>query len=157
MTDTAPGPRHTTAVSRDVAASPDHVFAVLADGWLLPVWLVGAAHIRNADTDWPARGARVHHSIGAWPMLITDTTEVLDVDPPHTLVLHARMWPLGEAHVEMRMRPSSSGTAVTMIEGAARGPAWLLDNPLQRLWLRRRNLESLARLAAVAENREGQR
>ena len=148
-------PGKAVSVSHRVATSPQRVFDQLADGWLLPVWLVGAAHIRAVDATWPAVGSRVHHSVGMWPLLITDTTRVLSVDPPHELVLHARMWPVGEARVQLTMDADGDGTRVTMTEAAARGPARWVDNPLQRWWLKRRNIESLARLAAVAEKRPG--
>src|SRR5689334_15295332 len=135
-----------TVVSRHVDASPEHVFATVSDAWLIPVWLVGAAHIRDVDAEWPSVGAKLHHSVGAWTALITATTEITVIEPQRLLAFRARMWPVGEASVELRFEPDGSGCAVTMAERAARGPGLLLDNPLQRLWLRRRNIESLARL-----------
>ena len=77
----------------------------------------------------------------------------MEIEPPHRIVLRARMWPVGEAMVEMWFEPHESGCIVVMTERAARGPAWWVDNPVQRLLLRRRNVESLARLGAVAETR----
>jgi uncharacterized protein YndB with AHSA1/START domain len=150
-------PGKAVTVSRTVATTPQCVYDQLADGWLLPVWLVGAAHIRAVDTEWPAEGSCVHHSVGIWPLLVSDTTRVVTVDPPRDLVLQARMWPIGEARVHLRIDADGAGTRVTMAEAAARGPARWLDNPLQRWWLKRRNIESLARLAAVAERRPQQR
>lgn len=146
-------PSPPTVVTRHVATSPERVFAVVCDAWLIPVWLVGAAHIRDVDVEWPSVGARLHHSIGAWPLLISDSTEVVEIEPPRRIVLRARMWPAGEAMVEMRFEPHESGCTVVMTERAARGPAFWVDNPVQRLLLRHRNVESLARLAAVAEKR----
>jgi uncharacterized protein YndB with AHSA1/START domain len=146
-------PGRAVAVSHTVATAPQRVFDQLADGWLLPLWLVGAAHIRAVDPGWPAVGTRVHHSVGIWPVLISDTTSVVAVEPPRELVLHARIWPVGEARVGMTMREDGNGTCITMTEAAASGPAWWFENPLQRWWLKHRNAESLARLAAVAEKR----
>lgn len=146
-------PNSFTVVSRHVDAAPERVYGVVSDAWLIPVWLVGAAHIRDVDSEWPSVGAKLHHSIGAWPVLITDTTEIVEIDPPRLLAFHARMWPAGEAIVEMRFDPDDSGCTVTMAERPARGPGLWADNPLLRLWLRRRNIESLARLSAVAEKR----
>jgi uncharacterized protein YndB with AHSA1/START domain len=146
-------PGKAVAVSHIIATTPQRVFDQLADGWLLPLWLVGATHIRAVDSGWPAVGSRVHHSVGAWPVVVSDTTRVVAVHPPHDLVLHARLWPVGEARVQLTMDADGAGTRVTMTEAAARGPARWLDNPLQRWWLKRRNAESLARLAAVAEKR----
>lgn len=145
--------RTPTVVSSHVGVSAERVFTILSDAWLVPVWLVGAAHIRDVDAGWPAVGARLHHSIGAWPLLISDTTQVVAVDVPHRLRMHARMWPLGEALVELRMESRGAGSKIVMAEAPASGPALWLDNPLQRFYLRRRNIESLARLAALVENR----
>ena len=101
--------------SRPIAATPEQVWAVLADGWLYPLFVVGASRMRDVDDDWPAVGARLHHSVGTWPLLIDDTTEVLEVEPGRRLVLLARGWPAGEANVEFtleppRHRPSSPST-----------------------------------------------
>jgi uncharacterized protein YndB with AHSA1/START domain len=142
-----------TVVSRHVEAAPERVFDVVSDAWLIPVWLVGAAHIRDVDGEWPSVGAKLHHSIGAWPVLISDTTEIVEIDPPRLLAFRARMWPLGEANVRMQFEPDESGCSLTMAERPARGPGRWVDNPLLRFWLRRRNIESVARLASVAEKR----
>ena len=86
--------------------SAEDVFAVLADGWVYPVWVVGASRMRAVDDDWPEVGSRLHHSAGAWPLLIDDTSEVLAYDPPRAMVLQARGWPAGEARVEITVEPS---------------------------------------------------
>ena len=65
-----------STTSRTIAATPEQVWSVLADGWLYPLFVVGAARMRDVDETWPAVGARLHHSIGAWPLMIDDTTEV---------------------------------------------------------------------------------
>ena len=86
-----------TTVDRVVNAEPADVWAVLADGWLYALWVVGAARMREVDDSWPAVGARLHHSVGTWPMLVDDTTSVLEVEPGRRLKLRARAWPAGEA------------------------------------------------------------
>lgn len=55
-------------VSEMVSAKPGQVFAVLADGWLYPLWVVGASHMRQVDEGWPAVGTRIHHSVSPWPL-----------------------------------------------------------------------------------------
>jgi uncharacterized protein YndB with AHSA1/START domain len=142
-----------TAMERWIDAPPEDVFAVWADAWLLPTWLVGATHIRDVDDGWPKPETRVHHQVGAWPFTISDTTMVVTCEPPHRLVLQARAWPLGEARVELTAEARDGGTLVRMAEAPSYGTAKVLDNPLQRRLLAARNRESLARLAAVAENR----
>src|SRR5690606_23262165 len=47
-----------------VPAPPERVEAVLADGWTYSDWVVGTAHIRDVDSDWPAPGSRIHHKAG---------------------------------------------------------------------------------------------
>ena len=68
---------------------------MLADGWLYPLWVVGASRMREVDTTWPEVGSELHHSVGAWPLLVDDTTEVADAIPGRFLHLHARARPTG--------------------------------------------------------------
>ncbi len=80
---------------RLMKATPDEVWEVLADGWLYPLWVVGASRMREVDDEWPAPGARLHHSVGSWPLLIDDTTAVVECRPGALLELRARAWPGG--------------------------------------------------------------
>src|SRR5690606_33657899 len=64
-------------VRRFIAAEPKKVFDVLTDGWQYANWVVGAAHIRAVDREWPAVGARIHHKLGPWPVQMADVTRVL--------------------------------------------------------------------------------
>lgn len=137
-------------VSRLVHATPDQIFAVLADGWSYPLWVVGATHMRAVDPEWPAVGSRIHHSVGAWPVMLEDYTEVLDVDAGRRLELRARAWPSGEARVELDLQPVAGGTMVTMRENAMSGPGLLVPGILQDLGLYPRNVETLLRLSALA-------
>lgn len=139
-------------VRRTIHASVPEVFAVLADGWTYASWVVGASHIRAVDDTWPAVGARIHHSVGPWPCTIEDTTAVRVVDPPHTIELDARLWPVGAAvvRVELQATGPTSCTAV-MTERAVRGPGRLMPHALQAVLLTPRNRESLSRLADLAE------
>ena len=38
---------------RTMSCPPESVFAVLADGWLYPSWVVGASRMRDVDPAWP--------------------------------------------------------------------------------------------------------
>jgi uncharacterized protein YndB with AHSA1/START domain len=140
--------------TRLVHATPDQVWAVLADGWLFPLWVVGASRMREVDEHWPEPGARLHHSVGTWPVLIDDTTEVVDVTPGTTLVLRARAWPSGEAEVTLHLRPNGTGTEVVIEEDAQTGPATLVPQLLRDPPLHWRNVETLRRLAYLAERRQ---
>lgn len=142
-----------TSVSQHIAAPAEHVFETIADPWRLPLWVVGAVHIRAVDQGWPAEGTRVHHQVGAWPVTVSDSTIVLELDAPKRLVLQGRAWPFGEARIEMLVEPAGDGALVEMREAPTHGPQRALDNPLFRKVLAVRNRECLQRLAVLAEER----
>ena len=139
--------------ARETDAPPERVFDVLADGWLYASWVVGASRIRAVDADWPAHGSRLHHSVGVWPALINDSTEVQDVDRPHMLLLRARAWPSGEASVRFDIEPVGDGSRVTITEHIVAGPARFIPKPIEDGLLVWRNKETLRRLAYLAERR----
>lgn len=140
--------------TRVVNATPDQVWAVLSDGWLFPLWVVGASRMREVDDSWPHVGAQLHHSSGTWPMLIDDTTEVVESNPGTMLRLRARAWPAGEADVVIRLRAQGVATEVVIEENAVAGPAAMIPDVVEDPLLRWRNTESLRRLAYVTENRK---
>lgn len=143
-----------STTSRPVSATPQQVWEVLADGWLYPLFVVGASRMRDVDESWPAVGSRLHHSVGTWPLLIDDTTEVLEVEQGHRLLLLARAWPTGQAHVDISLRANGGGaTVVTITEDATAGPAVLVPKPLRDVQLQLRNTETLRRLAFLVEGR----
>lgn len=142
-----------TVNTRIVAATPDDVWKVLADGWLYPLWVVGATRMRDVDQNWPEKGSRIHHSVGVWPMMINDHTEVLDVMPGRSITLRARAWPGGEAKVDIRLSDVGAQTEVIIEEEVIAGPGVLVPEPLKGLTLKWRNVETLRRLAFVAEGR----
>lgn len=136
--------------SRRVAATPEAVFAVLANGWLFPVWVVGASRMRGVDASWPSVGARIHHSVGAWPALIDDYTALVEWDPPRRAVMRARLWPIGEAMVALDVEPTDNGCRVTITEKPSSGPFRMLRGPGEAA-IKMRNVETLHRLAYLAE------
>jgi len=131
------------------------VFAVLADGWSYSDWVVGTVHIRDVDKNWPQPGAKLHHKAGPWPLSLHDSSTVLEMTPDRRLRLNAGLWPFGEAVVDVSLEPVDGGaTRVTMAEDFERGPLRLLRNKINDLVLHRRNVESLRRLADIAERSE---
>jgi uncharacterized protein YndB with AHSA1/START domain len=141
-------------IARTVSIPPDPIFAVLADGWLYASWVVGASHVRSVDADWPAVGARIHHTVGPWPLVIRDQTEVLGSEPNSLLELHARMWPAGAARVRLTLLPhEGGGCEVRMTETIVEGPLRSLPQGAQDAILRPRNTESLSRLLDIARGR----
>jgi uncharacterized protein YndB with AHSA1/START domain len=145
--------RPRTEIRQRIDAPPDRVFGVLSDAWLLPVWVVGATHIRDVDDTWPKPGSMVHHQVGAWPLAISDVTAVVECSPPTRLVLQGRAWPFGEVYIELTVTPDGDGSVVTIGEAPSYGAARVADNPLQRWLLAQRNRESLQRLRSLVENR----
>jgi hypothetical protein len=135
------------------SCSPEAVFAVLADGWLYPTWVVGASRIRDVEASWPAEGAKIHHSFGVWPLLINDSTSILEWDPPHRAVLKARGWPVGSAKVVLEVEATPSGCRMTLQEDAIEGPGTLMPKPARDALIHVRNTETLRRLRYLAEGR----
>lgn len=143
------------SVTRTTRASRGAVWAVLADGWLYPLWVVGATRMRDVDGHWPEPGARLHHSAGVWPAVLDDTTEVLEAQREERLVLRARGWPAGEAEVVLTLADEGDGTRIDIHEDAVSGPGRLLPAVARRPLIHVRNRESLRRLVLLAEGRSG--
>ena len=136
-----------------MACSPSDVFAVLADGWLFPSWVVGASRMRDVDAAWPQAGAKLEHSFGVWPLLLNDETVVREWDPPRHMVMSPKGWPVGEALVTIDVKPRGDGCVVRIQEKAQKGPATLLPSAVLDIYLHARNTEALRRLSFIAEGR----
>lgn len=136
---------------REFNCPPEKVFEVLADGWLFPAWVVGASRMRAVDDDWPAVGSELHHSFGVWPALIDDSTTVLVWDPPHRMLMRPAGWPIGEAQVDIRVKPRGDGCVVRIDEYAVKGPGSFVPEPILDIPLHVRNIETLRRLCYLSE------
>jgi len=136
---------------RTMNCDPEDVFAVLADGWVFPTWVVGASRMRDVDESWPSEGSELHHSFGVWPAVIDDRTTVHEWEPPRRMVMRPAGWPLGEALVTIEVKARGDGCVVRMTEDAVRGPSTLVPKPILDALLRVRNVETLRRLAYIAE------
>ena len=140
-----------SVTSRHVDAAPERVWAVLADAGKYAHWVVGCRDVRAADPGFPAIGTSFHHTLALGPADLKDESEVLESDPPRRLVLHVQARPLGRGRVEIDLAPDAGGTQVTMREGPASLTARVIFNPLADAALHGRNVESLRRLAELAE------
>ena len=137
-----------------VDASPEAIFAVLADGRAYREWVVGARQIRDVDPDWPAPGARLHHAVGFGPVQVRDTTVVIERREPVLLVLTARARPFMEAHVELRLEPAGPNrTEIHMEERPVSSLARLAWRPVFDALTHVRNDECLRRLKRLVEGR----
>jgi Polyketide cyclase / dehydrase and lipid transport len=139
--------------SKVIEATPDQVWDVLADGWLYPLWVVGATRMRAVEDEWPSLGSKLHHSAGVWPLVVNDDTEVLEVSPRTMMRLRARGWPMGEAEVLITLSAEGPHTRVDIEEDVVDGPGRLMPKPLRDPLIKVRNIETLRRLAFVAEGR----
>jgi uncharacterized protein YndB with AHSA1/START domain len=143
-----------TTVTHRTAASPDDVWAVLADGWRYADWVVGAKRIRAVDPEWPQPGSRFHHQVGVGPVDIKDSSVSEAIEENHAISLRVKAFPAGAARVRIILKPTEDGgTEILLQEQPIEGFARRFDNPVQQgaLWLR--NIESLRRLARIAEKR----
>lgn len=135
-----------------VGAPRERVFAVLADPTSYGEWVVGTRHIRGADGGWPGVGARIHHSVGAGPVSVDDSTEVVECVEPERLVLLAHLGPLGDFRVELHLEDVQGDvTSVTMLEGPVEGIS-KLAGPAGDAFGYARNALSLRRLKELAES-----
>lgn len=138
----------------DVPAA--HVWKVIADGWLYSGWVVGASRIRAVDDQWPQTGSKLHHSVGAWPLLINDSTSVTGMEHGRELVLLARGWPMGEAKVIITLEDlGGSQCRVSLGEDAVKGPGKLVPKALRDPMIGVRNRETLKRLELMAKGGAG--
>ena len=142
-------------VEIDVAATPEEVFAVLADAGSYANWVVGSSEIHESDDDWPEPGTLFEHTQGYWPLRVRDSTQVLESEPPRRLVLETRVRPFMVGEVEFSVRPKGRGSRVTMVERVSGGLARLSIGPGRDLLLSLRNRETLRRLRRLAEERAG--
>ena len=103
---------------------------------------------------WPAPGATIHHTLGIWPVVLNDETQVESSTPPEELVLLAKSRPFGAAQITLRLRDTERGCGVEMAEVPVGGPLNLVPRRLALAAAYPRNRECLTRLAALAERRE---
>jgi uncharacterized protein YndB with AHSA1/START domain len=139
-------------VTRDIAATRQRVWDVLADGWTYSGWVVGNSRIRAVDSNWPAPGTRILHSIGTWPAVINDETVVQSCVSGEELVLLAKVRPAGVARITLRLTDlRGGGCRVEMSEVAVSRPLRWVPDRVQLLGVAPRNRECTWRLAMIAE------
>jgi hypothetical protein len=150
-----PGRNTMSTVSQLFNTPAADVWRVIADGWLYSGWVVGASRIRAVDDTWPQAGARLHHSVGAWPLVINDSTQVTAVEPGKYLELVARGWPMGEAKVAITLQDQGAQCLVTISEDAIRGPGQKVPKIMRDPMITMRNRETLKRLELMAAGGAG--
>jgi hypothetical protein len=133
-------------VRRATTARADAVWAVLADGWRLASWVVGAARVDAVDAAWPEVGARLRYRIGGWPVVLPGSAQVTACSPGRELALHGRT-PFGGVDV----RVTIDDGVLVIAEDVVSGPARLVPARLRAVAIGARNVETLRRLALPAE------
>jgi uncharacterized protein YndB with AHSA1/START domain len=134
-------------------ATPEQIWAVLADAKTYEHWVVGAKDIRAADGTWPEPGSTLQHTSGFGPFNLKDNTKVLECDEPRRIVLEARGRPLGIARIEITLQPEGQATKVAMIEDAVRPTPARAMNPVLNPLIHSRNVETLRRLEELTRKR----
>ena len=139
----------------DVEASPRDVYDVLLDPYAYAKWVVGSKRVRRVDPNWPAVGARFHHTVGPPGVDINDSSKLLELEENRRVVLEVRFRPAGVAVVAIELEPRDEDrrTHITMTEHPKRGPVrkWW-SKPLAAA-TSLRNVISLRRLARICEQR----
>ncbi len=143
------------ATTREVEASRQQIWDAMADGWTYAQWVVGNSRTRAVDSHWPEPGSAIEHSVGVWPLVISDQTVVESCTPGEELVLLAGVGPLGALRITLRLKDlPNGGCRVEMIETPASGPVNLIPDRLVLAAVYPRNRECLWRLAAIAKRLE---
>ena len=127
------------------------VFAILTDGWTYAAWVAGASRVRAVDEGFPQPGHSLHHSVGVWPLVIDDSTTVLQYEPLRFLQLRVRAWPTGEGQVEFVATDRDGDCHLVMREQAVKRTGGRRPAEPDRPDPAVRNHETLRRLALLAE------
>lgn len=141
-------------VKRETSATRQQVWDVIADGWTYSQWVVGNSRMRAVDPRWPQVGSTIEHSIGIWPLVINDITEVQNCLPREELVLLAKTRPFGKARITLRLSDTDGGGCrIEMAEVPVGIPMGWVPDRLALAAAIPRNRECTWRLAVLAERR----
>lgn len=147
-------PTRQMATTREVQVSRQQVWDAMANGWTYAQWVVGNSRTRAVDSNWPEPGSAIKHSVGVWPLVISDQTTVESCTPGEELVLRAGIGPLGALRITLRLIDIPDGCRIEMIEVPESGPVNLVPDRLVLAAVFPRNRECLWRLTALAERLE---
>lgn len=138
-----------------IDARPEDVFGVLVDARAYGSWVVGAKRVRAVDGTWPSPGSRFHHTVGAGPAKLDDSSKILEIEENRHLTLEVRFRPLGVGVVDFELDPVRRGraTLLTMDERPERGPVRSVWGTMLDRFTAARNAVALWRLRAIVERR----
>lgn len=139
-------------VSRYARAARADVFGALVRAETYPQWLVGCRSVDAVDENWPEVGSRFRHRFGVvGPIVIPDSTEVLEIEDDRRLVLEVRARPMGRGRATFELEDEADAdgcrvTRITMDEVPLGSLAAL--TPLLDPLIESRNIASLNALVA---------
>lgn len=138
-----------------IDAPTEQVFAVLTDARAYGSWVVGAKRVRSVDGTWPQPGSRFHHTVGAGPAVLEDSSKVLGLEENRHLTLEVRFRPLGVGIVDFELDPvrRDGATLLTMDERPKSGPVRSVWGTVLDRVMAARNALALRRLRTVVERR----
>jgi uncharacterized protein YndB with AHSA1/START domain len=131
-----------------VDAPPEAVWEVLADPRLYGNWVVGASTTRKVEGGWPEVGAVLHHT---QMLVVHDTTEVRESEPPRRILLEARVRPFVVVMVSVTLEPNGDGTRVILEEWPVGGLAAAVPRFVTDQLIHVRNREAVLRLKRLTE------
>ncbi|CAL9329525.1 SRPBCC family protein [Streptomyces sp. enrichment culture] len=142
---------------RLIKASPEVVWAALADGGGYPRWVVGPSEAEPVRGQWPHTGAAVRYQIPLGPLRLSNETVVRRCDEGVALELEAHAGPLGTARIAIELRPWGEHCLVIVDEHPLQGAGGLLHNAGFEVLIQLRHRAMLRRLAHVCEDLQRQR
>ncbi|MEH3054655.1 MAG: SRPBCC family protein [Patulibacter minatonensis] len=133
-----------------VPTDPEDVWAILADSRSYAFWVVGSTDTERIEGDWPHPGSTFRHIQGHGPIKLSDTTTVVECEPPHRLLLEIRIRPFLTGPVELTLEPDGEGTCITIDERAEGWVGGVIPHFVTSPLIAIRNAEALRRLASMA-------
>ena len=137
---------------RLIKASPDRVWAVLADGSRYAQWVVGTAASQPKDGEWPQESASISYQIRLGPFEVGNETVVRRCVEGSVLELEANAGPLGTARICIELRKWGEYCLVIVDEHPLQGTGGALHNLGFEALIQLRHRAMLARLAKTCED-----
>ncbi len=136
---------------RLITASPQTVWAVLADGDRYAEWVVGTSDSTPLRGRWPEKGAAITYEVRLGPARLTNETVVRRCEEGTALELEAHAGWLGTARIAIELRPWGEHCLVIVDEHPLRGVGGTLHTVGTEALIQLRHRAMLPRLAKVCE------
>ncbi|MGW0841754.1 SRPBCC family protein [Streptomyces sp. NPDC002787] len=140
---------------RLIKASPQAVWAVLADGNRYAEWVVGTSDSEPVRGQWPQVDSAIGYEVRVGPVRLSNETVVRHCEEGSVLELEARAGALGTARISLELRPWGRHCLVIADEHPLQGVGGTLHNVGVEALIQLRHRAMLARLARVCEEQVG--